>query len=79
MTGLEHVFENVQWGRKFMNSTPTNDIVHVFSESEIEEAKKVLAELSEETDTVCRSLHLGEWSTGQKLVVCEEEWDDLGE
>lgn len=79
MTGLEHVFENVQWERKFMNSTPTSDIVHVFSESEIEEAKKVLAELSEETDTVCRSLHLGEWSTGQKLVVCEEEWDDLGE
>ncbi|WNF07288.1 hypothetical protein [Brevibacillus borstelensis] len=79
MTGLEHVFENVQWDRKFTHSTPVNNIIHVFSESEVEEARMVLADLAEETDTVCRSLHLGEWSTGQKLVVCEEEWDDLGE
>lgn len=78
---LEQVWNALNWDRKFEHSTPTDDIAHVwhsYSAKEVAEAKQVLETLQEEEELengtiLIRSAHLGNWSSGEAIVICESE------
>lgn len=80
---LEQVWDNLEWDRKFEHSTPRADILyawHAYSRAEISEAKEILANLPEEEELeegrfVVRSAHLGSYSDGQTIVICESDLD----
>jgi hypothetical protein len=79
---LEKIWDSLKWERKFEHSTPSADILHVwhaYSQEEVSEAAEVLANLTEEEEIdgryIVRSAHLGSWSSGEAIVICESELD----
>jgi ATP/maltotriose-dependent transcriptional regulator MalT len=79
---LEKIWDSLKWERKFEYSTPSANITHVwhaYSQEEVAEAEEILANLAEEEELegryIIRSAHLGSWSSGEVIVICESELD----